>query len=224
MADKYYTEKLAAERLQRVYDFAPPRIRQYLRAEIDFVLDQMSPGAAVLELGCGFGRVLGPLAGKAGMLLGIDTSMTSLRLARRILVDHPSIYLACMDASCTGLRAGSFDLVVCIQNGISAFQVDQMKLICEAVRVTRCGGVVLFSSYADDFWDVRLDWFERQAKLGLVGEIDREKTGNGVLVCKDGFRATTVGAGKFRELTARLDADVEIVEVDQSSIFCVIRP
>jgi SAM-dependent methyltransferase len=223
MADKYYTEKLAAERLQRVYDLAPPRIRQYLQAEIDFVLDQMAPGAAVLELGCGFGRVLGQLAGKAGMVLGIDTSLTSLSLARRILADAPTVHLACMDASRAALEDGSFDRVVCIQNGISAFHVDQRKLIREAVRITRRGGMALFSSYADSFWDVRLDWFERQAQLGLVGEIDWEKTGNGVLACKDGFRATTVDADAFRVLTDDLDAGIEIVEIDQSSIFCVIR-
>jgi 2-polyprenyl-6-hydroxyphenyl methylase/3-demethylubiquinone-9 3-methyltransferase len=224
MSDKYYSEKLAAERLQRVYDLAPPRIRQYLQAEIDFVLERMIPGAAVLELGCGFGRVLGPLANEAGMILGIDTSLTSLNLARRVIADHSTIHLACMDASRMGLRDRSFDLVVCIQNGISAFHVDQSELIREAVRVTRRGGVAMFSSYSARFWDVRLDWFERQAQLGLVGEIDREKTGNGVLVCKDGFRATTVDAHDFRRLTDSLKTDVEIVEVDQSSIFCIISP
>jgi SAM-dependent methyltransferase len=224
MIDKYYSEILAAERLQRVYDLAPPRIQQYLRAEIDFVMDQMPSEASVLELGCGYGRVLRALATKAERTFGIDTSLPSLRLARSYLANQQHTHLACMDASRLALRTGSFDMVVCIQNGISAFHVDQARLIEEGIRVARPGGRVMFSSYSENFWEVRLDWFERQSQVGLVGEIDREKTGDGVLACKDGFTATTVGGQAFRDLTESLKADVDIIEVDQSSLFCVIRP
>ena len=34
----YYSEKLSAERLQKVYRVATPRVKQYLAAEIDYVL------------------------------------------------------------------------------------------------------------------------------------------------------------------------------------------
>ena len=52
-----------------------------------------------------------------------------------------------MDAAALGFRDRVFDVVVCIQNGISAFKVDRRALIAEAIRVTRPGGSVLFSSY-----------------------------------------------------------------------------
>jgi SAM-dependent methyltransferase len=58
----YYREKLSANRLERVYAIAPPRVRQYLDAEIDHVLALVGPNDAVLELGCGYGRVLALLA------------------------------------------------------------------------------------------------------------------------------------------------------------------
>lgn len=54
----YYAEKLSAERLRACYDLAPPRTKAYLQAEIEFVLQKMSSSMAVLELGCGYGRVL----------------------------------------------------------------------------------------------------------------------------------------------------------------------
>jgi hypothetical protein len=31
----YYQERLSAERLERVYEVAPPRVKRYLSAEID---------------------------------------------------------------------------------------------------------------------------------------------------------------------------------------------
>jgi 2-polyprenyl-6-hydroxyphenyl methylase/3-demethylubiquinone-9 3-methyltransferase len=83
--------------------------------------------------------------------------------------------------------------------------------------------MILFSSYSDKFWKHRLEWFQLQSEAGLLGEIDYKKTGNGVIVCKDGFTTTTIGREQFRELTARFDnIYVDITEVDESSIFCVI--
>jgi ubiquinone/menaquinone biosynthesis C-methylase UbiE len=219
----YYSEKLSAERLRRVYDIAPPRVKQYLQAEIDFVLNHIRPGDRVLELGCGYGRVLEPLAHKAALTAGIDTSHQSLVMARNLTKPIAECcQLAEMDASRLGFRDNIFDVVVCIQNGISAFKVDQRQLIAEAVRVTRPGGKALFSSYSDKFWEHRLEWFELQAQHGLLGEIDYSATGDGVIVCKDGFRATTFKADEFARLAQIVDARCLIVEVDESSLFCVL--
>jgi 2-polyprenyl-6-hydroxyphenyl methylase/3-demethylubiquinone-9 3-methyltransferase len=112
--------------------------------------------------------------------------------------------------------------VFCVQNGISAFGVDPIRLIQEAIRVTKPSGVVLFSSYAEQFWEERLKWFELQASAGLLGPIDYAATGNGVIVCKDGFRAATYGARDFEELLSGLDQDFRIEEVNESSLFCII--
>jgi 2-polyprenyl-6-hydroxyphenyl methylase/3-demethylubiquinone-9 3-methyltransferase len=127
-----------------------------------------------------------------------------------------------MDAVALGFADHVFDVVACLQNGISAFKVDQRDLIREAVRVTRPGGVALFSSYAERFWDHRLAWFKLQADEGLLGEIDWDQTGDGVIVCKDGFRATTVSPEEFRELAASLDLPCSVREVDESSVFCTL--
>ena len=218
----YYSEKLSSLRLKRVYDIASPRVRQYLEAELEYVLSKIKPGDTVLDLGCGYGRVIPRLAEKAGMVIGIDSSAESLRLGREMLADIQNQHLICMDAASLGLRDGLFDVVICIQNGISAFHVDQTHLIEESVRAVKPGGIALFSSYSRKFWADRIQWFEEQAKEGLLGEIDHEKTGDGVIVCIDGFKATTVGAGLFGSITAGLDADINIVEIDNSSLFCEI--
>jgi 2-polyprenyl-6-hydroxyphenyl methylase/3-demethylubiquinone-9 3-methyltransferase len=219
----YYSDKLAAERLRQCYEIAPPRVRQYLEAEIQHVLSKVQPAHSVLELGCGYGRVLRDLAAKVSEVVGIDTSVSSLALAESLLGGRSNCRLAAMDAVSLGFRDALFDVVVCIQNGISAFGVDQPELIGESIRVTKPGGIVLVSSYAERFWDHRLAWFELQAARGLLGEIDRERTGNGVIVCKDGFRGTTVGPAAFRRLVSPTGLDAVVEEVDESSVFCEIR-
>jgi SAM-dependent methyltransferase len=218
----YYDDRLAAERLKRCYEIAPPRIRQYLRAEIEHVCERVRDCDWVLDLGCGYGRTLLELARRARRVVGIDTSAASLRMAREMLADVANCRLLRMNAVRMGFCDGAFDVAVCIQNGISAFHEDPRTLIRESLRVTRPGGIVLFSSYAEGFWSDRLEWFRMQAAEGLLGEIDEEKTGGGVIVCKDGFTATTFHPGDFRALTHDLDADARIEEVDGSSLFCEI--
>jgi SAM-dependent methyltransferase len=218
----YYTEKLAAERLRACYDLAPPRTRAYLEAEIEFVLRRARPSMVVLELGCGYGRVLERLLPAVQVAFGIDTSLASLRMALEFMGGKPSLRLACMDAIYMGFRERIFDLTLCVQNGICAFAVDQQQLLREALRVTRSGGVVLFSSYSAQFWEHRLQWFEVQSAHRLIGEIDHQATGNGVIVCKDGFRATTADRTTFEKLAAGFGVTPRITEVDGSSLFCEI--
>ena len=220
----YYDDKLSAERLLRCYEIAPPRVQQYLEAEVEHVLKRISSGDLVLELGCGYGRILPALARKAGSVIGIDNSQASLLLGREKLQGITNCRLLLMNALQLGFKDRAFDLVACIQNGISAFHVDQKELIREAIRVTKPGGIVLFSSYSDKFWNDRLEWFKLQSEAGLLGEIDYEKTGNGVIACKDGFTGTTVRPEQFLSLTAGLDVDVQLTEVDKSSLFYEIVP
>jgi len=216
----YYEEKLAAERLKQCYEIAPPRVQQYLEAEIAHVLEKIHTWDTVLELGCGYGRILPSLAQKAGTVIGIDTSLASLAMASQMLVNISNCHLADMDAVQLAFHGRVFDCVICIQNGISAFHADQQALIRESVRVTKPGGIVLYSSYSDKFWEERLRWFHIQSGAGLLGEIDNERTGGGVIVCKDGFTATTVRSDEFLALTSGMNHEVRIIEVDESSLFC----
>ena len=188
--NEYYTERLSAERLQRCYDIAPQRIKQYLEAELNFVLNRINPGDLVLELGCGYGRIIPALAKKARWVVGIDKSISSLLYGQRLLCNTSNSLLIQMDAAQLSFLDGTFD--------------------------------VLFSSYSDKFWEYRLEWFLRQSEAGLLGKIDFDKTRDGVIVCKDGFTATTVGPDRFLKLTSGLSVNTTIVEVDESALFCVM--
>jgi SAM-dependent methyltransferase len=221
----YYSEKLSGERLRECYEVAPPRVRRYLQAEIDFVRSRLGPTDRALELGCGYGRVALALCGGGRRVVGIDTSVESVALARDLASARPggdSCDFVATDAVALAFGGGGFDAVVCVQNGVCAFGVDPLALLREALRVARTGGRVLLSSYAESFWPHRLEWFEIQAARGLVGEIDEEKTGDGVIVCKDGFRAGAMTPDGFRDLCARAGVTGAVTEVDGSSIFCEV--
>lgn len=220
--DNYYGRELHGNRLKRCYEIAPARIKQYLDAELQYVLEAVPPNSKVLELGCGYGRLLIHLTRGSRVIFAVDISTDNLMLAAQMLCGAPDCFLSAMNALRLGFRDSAFDYVVCIQNGISAFGVDPSALIQESIRVTKNGGSVLISSYSSKIWPARLHWFELQAEAGLIGEIDWQKTRDGVIVCKDGFSASTVGVERFEELTAGLPASVITEEIDESSVFCVL--
>jgi 2-polyprenyl-6-hydroxyphenyl methylase/3-demethylubiquinone-9 3-methyltransferase len=218
----YYIENLSGTRLKKVYDIAPPRIRQYMEAEVAFVLTRLNEGDKVLDLGCGYGRIIPDLLTKAGLVFGIDISYQNILYGKRFLHGIQNCVLMEMDAAHLSFPAKLFDAVICVQNGISAFKVEPVTLIKESIRVTKPGGKLLFSTYSSELWDERLEWFRLQAAEGLLGEIDEEKTGNGNIVCKDGFTATTFNRDQFQMLALKLGIRAEITEVDESALFCEI--
>lgn len=217
----YYEDRLSGEALQKCYELAPPRIRRYLDDEVRFVAETLQGSRSVLELGCGYGRVMKRVSLVVPWIVGCDTSRRSLLLATSFMAPRQNFSLVRADASRLAFREAVFDAVFCIQNGISAFQVNRGRLVAEAVRVTRSGGSIVFSSYSPQIWEERLDWFREQARAGLIGEIDEARTGDGTIVCTDGFRATTVGAAEFIGLYTHLGLRPTVREVDGSSVFAV---
>lgn len=218
----YYADNLSGARLRDCYEIAPLRVKQFLEEEIRQTLGRIRPGDAALDLGCGYGRVALRLASVAGLVVGIDTSAESVAMARDLAGDRPDIEFHEMNALDLKFPDATFDVVVCVQNGICAFGVDQPRLVREAVRVARPGGRVLFSSYSERFWQHRLSWFELQAERGLVGEIDYGSTGHGLIVCKDGLRLDAMTSKGFKDLCESAGLACSIVEVDESSLFCEI--
>lgn len=219
----YYSEKLSGVRLRRCYELASERVMRYLEAEILHAVGRLRSADTVLELGCGYGRLVGRLARDGRRVVGIDTAFASLALARSVVGAGYGCEFVQTDAIELGLRDASFDAVACLQNGICAFGVDPVSVLEEALRVTRGGGTVLLASYADAFWPERLAWFEAQAAEGLVGRVDRNASGGGVIVCEDGFRSGRMTAGDFRALCSRAGVAPRLDEVDGSSLFCEIR-
>ena len=215
----YYSRKLNAEKLSLCYEIAPPRVRQYLEAEIRYSLQFIQKGDVIIELGCGYGRALTRFSEKCAIAIGIDTSHESLVYGREKGLNIPFVTT---NASNLCFRDQTFDRVFCIQNGLSAFKLNPRDLVCESLRVLKPGGTAVFSSYSEQFWEDRLEWFRIQSRYDLIGEIDELKTMNGVIVCKDGFTAKTIYPNDFLSISQGLGASVMIEEVDASSIFMIL--
>ena len=217
----YYSQNLNSQKLYQVYDTKIPRIRQYLDGEIDFVRRRLRGDEYVLEIGSGYGRILKELANSAKDFLGIDISEGSIEFGKAYLKGFPNIHIEVKDAHKLDFME-IFDTVLCLQNGLSALKGDPLDLVKISMRSLLEGGTAYFSTYSSKFWKHRLAWFQEQADKGLLGEIDKEQTKDGIIICKDGFRAVTFTENDFVELGKASGYRYEIKEVDESSLFLMI--
>ncbi|MCK5164055.1 MAG: class I SAM-dependent methyltransferase [Desulfobacula sp.] len=215
----YYSNNLNSSNLEKCYSLAPRRVRQYLSEEINYVASRIKPGYSVLELGCGYGRIVFKLADLTESITGIDISDDNIEYARKL-----NLYAHCtfrqMDALSLDFEDNRFDMVICLQNGICAFHTEKTKLVQEALRVTKSGGTAFFSSYGKKFWPHRLEWFEIQASHGLLGKIDYERSINNTIVCKDGFSSGAMDKEDFLNIAKQLCVISETTLVDNSSLIC----
>ena len=217
----YYAESLNSQKLFQVYNTAIPRIRQYFEAEIDFVRRQLTGRERVLEVGAGYGRIVRALAPSCASILGMDISPDSVILGKEYLKDFPNADLVEMDVHHMHFDQ-SFDVTLCLQNALSAMRADD-QVIQNILGLLSPGGTAFFSTYSANFWAWRIAWFQEQADKGLLGELDLEKTKDGVIVCKDGFRATTQTPEEYEAIGRASGLPYEVTEVDGSSLFLVIR-
>lgn len=214
----YYSKQLNAGRLLSVYQTNIPRVAQYLNAEMDYIRKFLHKDHNVMELGAGYGRVLKELAPYVKRIGGIDIAEGSVTFGQNYLKDVPNASLYMADALSFETEQ-KYDVVICIQNGLSAIKGNPYHLVQKALALLRAGGKALFSTYSGKFWAYRLAWFQEQADKGLLGELDFEKSVNGQIVCKDGFTATAFTEEELKNLGASAQKPFYIEEADCSSIF-----
>lgn len=217
----YYAEQLNANALAEVYETGLERVKQYLNAEIDFVKMQLAPEDRVLEMGAGYGRIMRELAPHCASITGVDISESNVSYGRRYLDGCPGTELMVGDVHrFTWPR--QYDRILCLQNGLSAMRIspEEVSAWLEHLEVK---GKIIISSYSDKFWETRLLWFEEQADKGLLGKLDRERSKNGVIVCEDGFRATTASYEDFLNIAKVCGCAYTIQEVDESILFLLLE-
>lgn len=221
MNGNYYDENLNAQKLYKVYQTKYPRVKQYLKSEISFVRNHLQGTERILEIGAGYGRIMKELAPNCKTIIGIDISKDNAAFGNEYLSDVPNAQLLVMDAHDLDFRE-PFDVILCLQNGLSAINAQPMAFIKKCMDFLTTDGKVFVSSYSPKFWDHRVAWFREQSKKGLLGEIDMERTRDGEIICKDGFRSSALSPEEMDRIGKSTGYAYYVAETDQSSIFLVI--
>jgi ubiquinone/menaquinone biosynthesis C-methylase UbiE len=136
-APSSYVQFLDATRLQtvRAANFNPAKFFDYLHIGL---------GDYILDIGCGIGDLLHPIAelvGEQGRVIGIDVSRSMIAEARRraMRIDA-SVEFQVADVQHLPFQACSFDK--CIANAILEHVEEPFRAIEEMARITQIGGTI----------------------------------------------------------------------------------
>lgn len=111
-----------------------------------FLLERVSAGERVLDVGCGEGRFAVELLGAGAQVVGIDAAEEPLRRAR---ARHPELDLRLVsDAGPWELEDSSFDVVWAGE--VLEHVADTSAWLSEVRRVLRSGGSLLLSTPAHE--------------------------------------------------------------------------
>lgn len=112
--------------------------------ERSYELLRLSPGAKVIDIGCGPGLdtvKLVPLVGSDGLVVGVDQDWPTIMTAHRRSADSDSrgsVHYSSADGHCLPFREGQFDAARC--DRVLMHIQDPLPVIAEMARVLKPGG------------------------------------------------------------------------------------
>jgi len=149
----------------------------------------LRPGAAVLDIGCGGGRLLRALAPTVGTAVGVEVSAGMLAAARRLCCGLANVELQrCSGSDLSLFHDGRFDLVIavdvfpylCLSDGDLP-----AKLMRESARVLKPGGALAIFNFSYS-GDVAADRREL-ARLAAAASLEIVRNGTRDLELWDGL-------------------------------------
>lgn len=171
------------------YSLGDPARLARATAEVVGLLDGLGvlrPGARLLDLGCGIGRVALAVAPRVGEVVAVDVSAAMLDEARRRCAGAPNVRLErASGGDLAGFPAASLDAVVAVDTWPYLVAAGVAEAVgTEAARVLRPGGdlVVLNWSYRGDLARDRED----AARLARGGGFALLRDGTADLALWDG--------------------------------------
>lgn len=114
------------------------------------------------------------------------------------------------------------DLILCLQNGLSAIKGNPMLLVERPFRPQERGEGFSSVLTLQNLGRTGEKWFIEQSEKGLIGKIDPTMTKDGVIRCEDGSEATTLTEQDFRRIGRSTGLRYSLEEVDGSSLFLTI--
>ena len=129
----YYEQSLNSTKLFQVYQTKYPRVKRYLDEEIEFVRRNLHGNERVLEVGTGYGRIIKELAPSVASIVGTDISDASVNLGKDYLKECRNCRIRVMDTHKLEFTE-EFDIVLCLQNGLSAMKGQPKHIIEECMK------------------------------------------------------------------------------------------
>jgi ubiquinone/menaquinone biosynthesis C-methylase UbiE len=141
------------------------------------VLDRLSPGSSVLDLGCGSGVPADIEISKEHLVTGVDISQTQINLARQ---NNPTGNFLHGDAGSIEFDNSTFDAVVSFYTLEHIPRIEHETILRRINKWLRPGGLLLISMEAGDYEGFFGEWLGVQMYMSCFDPETMKKLVNRV--------------------------------------------
>jgi 2-polyprenyl-6-hydroxyphenyl methylase/3-demethylubiquinone-9 3-methyltransferase len=153
----------------------PEGYKKAFDKEEEFLLENVPKDTIVLDVGCGFGRVMKLLAPQAKKIIGIDNDKKAIEDAKKYLKGFDNIEVFFEDAEKMHFEDKSFGVVLCVGATPVNFGETKKKIYSEIRRVLKNKGLFLTSVYNENALEDRLityrNYYEGDFKIKENGTV-----------------------------------------------------
>lgn len=137
-------------------------------ASLESLLERLTPGSRVLDIGSGTGRPTAQTLADAGHeVLGVDVSPVMVDIAARQV---PGAEFRCADVRDLALEDGSFDAVCVYFSLLQLSRAEQTDVLRLAARVLRPGGHLAVATVPLDMEGVSGTFMDQAVRVTSFGE------------------------------------------------------
>lgn len=184
----------------------PPQIlKKFFTGDIDYIENKLEKSGKVLEIGCGFGRLLPYLAKVSREVVGIDFSKLQVKKSRALFRNNKNVKVELMSAEKLKFKDGIFDTTACLNCSLGNMPGIESLVISEMKRVTKKGGKVIVRVFADNK-KVRTAQHKNYKRLGFTEIKDLGKA----VVTREGFYSSRFSKQDLNNLFANAGLKAEI--------------
>lgn len=153
---QYYNSSDYFHQDEEIYKDLNHRIQQYRITNI-LKIYRPKKNEKVLDLGCGWGTFCTAIAPMCEKIVGLDYSSKSIGICRDLAREKKlnNAQFVCADASKTGLKSESFDVIISADLFEHIYPEDFIKVIKESSRVLRKKGkLVVWTPHRGHFIEI----------------------------------------------------------------------
>lgn len=140
-------------------------------SEIDELVTRIKPKSAVLDVGCGMGRLYASLKDKSVDYLGVDVSAGQIAQAKAAYPEGTFVQGLMTDLPCADASQDAVVMIASLHHLLR--REDRQKALAEAKRVLRPGGllyVTVMNLWPRKYWTL---FFDKKAGLKTLSEVER---------------------------------------------------
>jgi ubiquinone/menaquinone biosynthesis C-methylase UbiE len=186
---------------ERYDDVFPHKSGQIIATQ--WMIDRLSPGARVLDLGCGTGVPTAGMLAESGLeIVGIDVSTEMLALARR---NVPTGRFVAMDVMELDGTLGRFDGVCAFFSLLMLRRADVPRVLRRLRSVLEPAGLVTIGMVEGDLDYAPLSFLGQEMSVTAYPRLDLEAA-----IRADGLHVLEVDVEEFEPASAEVPAERQI--------------